>query len=237
MLGTLEKGINKLLGLCGLRLMRAQSHYSQRYWSKQQYLERSEFKYVLWLYEIYRQIRPVPGNIVEVGVAYGRNTILFSHLMQMHGETSFRSYYGFDTFDGYNDASLAEEPHLSEKAWKAVSVHDVHRRIRLAGEFDNYHLIEGDVLETLSKFLEKDPKFRAALLYIDCNAYAPAIGAMQMLKEFMSPGGVVCIDEKIPGAETRALSDFCAQNGLDLVTDDSPFSMPAYTRFPARIGE
>ena len=35
MLGTLEKGINKLLGLCGVGLTRAQSHYSQRYWSKQ----------------------------------------------------------------------------------------------------------------------------------------------------------------------------------------------------------
>jgi len=34
------------------------------YWGEQKYLEKNEFKYVLWMHEIYKKINTVPGHIV-----------------------------------------------------------------------------------------------------------------------------------------------------------------------------
>ena len=199
------------------------------YWEDQKYLEKTEFKYILWLYEVYKMIDTVPGHIVELGVAYGRNTIIFSHLMQMNNQDDVRKYVGFDTFDGFTDESLATNAHLSPKSWKGISVEDVKERIKKSGNFTNNTLIKGDLNITLAEYLKNNPNFRAALLYIDCNAYEPAINGMEMLKEFMSPGGIICIDEKQQGGETKALIKFCKDNDLKFMRNTNNFSIPAYT--------
>ena len=199
------------------------------YWEDQKYLEKTEFKYILWLYEVYKMIDTVPGHIVELGVAYGRNTIIFSHLMQMNNQDDVRKYVGFDTFDGYTEESLANNTHLSCKSWKGISVEDVKKRIKKSGNFTNHTLIKGDLNETLAEYLKNNPNFRAALLYVDCNAYEPAINGMEMLKDFMSPGGIICIDEKQQGGETKALIKFCKDNNLKFMRNANNFSIPAYT--------
>ncbi len=186
----------------------------------------------MWLYEVYKKINTVPGHIVELGVAYGRNTVLFSHLMRMHNEEDIRHYYGFDTFDGYNSDTLKNDSHLSPNAWKDISIEKVHKRIKKSGNFHNYTFIQGDIIKTLPEFLDANPNFRAALVYVDCNAYLPAIKSMELLKDYISPGGIICIDEKRQGGETRALVEFCKENNLQFMKDNSPFSIPAYTIIP-----
>ncbi len=203
--------------------------WESEYWAKQQYLEKSEFKYILWLYNTYRKIGRIPGHIVELGVAYGRNAILFNHLIAMHNETDLRKYFGFDTFDGYNSKSLAQDPNLSSESWKNISVSDVERRINKSTDHNNYSLIQGDILKTVPNFLKMNPNFRCALLYVDCNAYEPALQGMEFMKDFMSPGGVICIDEKKQGGETKALIEFCKRYNFIFQKDDSPISIPAYT--------
>ncbi len=199
------------------------------YWGEQRYLEKTEFKYVLWLYEIYKKIERVPGHIVELGVAYGRNTIIFSHLMHMHNEQDIRQYIGFDTFDGFTEESLKVDTHLSDNSWKDISIDNVKERIRKAGDFKNYSLIQGDLIQTTAEYVKQNPNLRISLLYVDCNAYLPALAGMRILKDYMTPGGIICIDEKKQGGETRALIEFCKENNLKFIKDASPFSMPAYT--------
>lgn len=221
--------LNRLINAVSRRIFNKGAQ-TPSYWDDQKYLERSEFKYVLWLYEIYKRIHEVPGHIVELGVAYGRNTIIFSHLMQMHNEQDIRKYIGFDTFDGYTDQTLATDKQLSSSAWKNISIEKIQQRISAAGNFNNYEFIKGDLNETLAEYLNQNPDFRAALLYVDCNAYQPALNGMRLIKDFMSPGGIVCIDEKRQGGETRALIEFCKENNLRFMKDTSPFSIPAYTK-------
>lgn len=199
-------------------------------WEDQRYLEKTEFKYILWIYEIYKKIANVPGHIVEFGVAYGRNTILFSHLIKMHNEQDIRRYYGFDTFDGYTKSSLLEDTHLSVNSWKNISLNKVKERIKISGNFENYELIKGDILKTLPVFLKNNPNFKAALVYVDCNAYTPSLEGMRLIKDYITPGGIICIDEKKQGGETKALIQFCKENNLKFIKDDSPFSIPAYTK-------
>ena len=49
----------------------------------------------------YLKIKNIPGHIAEIGVADGRNAILFGRLIKIHNDQSVRQYIGFDTFDGF----------------------------------------------------------------------------------------------------------------------------------------
>ena len=156
--------------------------------------------------------------------------------MCMNGEESVRNYYGFDTFDGYTKDDLRRSPHLSAEAWKETSLEFVRERIGLQKLSNVCRVFKGDIKEIGSDFVNSrqakfNPgKLRIALLYIDCNAYLPAKFSMDFFKEFMSPGGIVCIDEKLQGGETEALIEFCSENKLTFEKDEGPFAIPAYTR-------
>lgn len=200
------------------------------YWGEQRYLEKQEFKYILWLDRIYEKIQNTPGHIVELGVAYGRNAILFSHFIDMHNESDIRQYFGFDTFDGYTESTLASEKNLSGSNWKNIDTESVKDRVSMSKTRTKVHLKQGDIIETIPRFLKNNPNFKAALVYVDCNAYEPAIAALRALRPHLMPGAIVCMDEKKQGGETKALLEFCSENELDLVKDKSPFSIPAYTR-------
>ena len=201
------------------------------------YLEEEEFKYILWLDRVYSLIKETPGHIVEVGVARGRNSIIFGHLIKMSGESSTRRYYGFDTFSGYTEEDLKSNKHLSKGSFTNTSLEFVSERLQKTNLSSLCSLIKGDIRDTLPNFLHNTTtdrfqkgNFQAAMLYIDCNAYEPALHAMELFKPFMAPGGVICIDEKMQGGETKALTEFCRKYKLKYRKDDTPFSIPAYTR-------
>ena len=40
-----------------------------------------DLEYLLWISSLYGLISSVPGHIAEVGVADGRNTVMFGHLL------------------------------------------------------------------------------------------------------------------------------------------------------------
>lgn len=193
------------------------------------YLDKREFRYILWINSVYEKIRNIPGHVVELGVARGRNSILFANLIEMYGESHLRHYYGFDTFYGYAEEDLKRDKHLSADYWAELSSEFARGRISRAGFGKTCTLVEGDIMETLPDFLRKFPNFRASLVYVDCNAYRPSLFAMQQLKDFIVPGGVICIDELRQGGETQALIEFCREHGLEYRKDESPFTVPAYT--------
>lgn len=200
------------------------------------YLDQKEFRYVLWLDRTYRLIENVPGHIVEVGVARGRNAVLFGHMMRLNGDDQVRHYFGFDTFAGYAEDDLRRSPHLSNEEWKSTTLRFVIERLVQAKLSDICHVYQGDIKFVAESFVNSRQKLfnpgklRIALLYIDCNAYVPAKFSMDFFKKYMSPGGVICIDEKLQGGETEALIEFCQENGFQYRKDSGPFAMPAYTR-------
>ena len=79
-----------------------------------------DLEYLLWISNLYLQVVNIPGHIAEVGVANGRNTILFARLIQMYGDSSVRQYLGFDTFDGFTENDLERDEHLvkNNNRWK-----------------------------------------------------------------------------------------------------------------------
>ena len=224
----MKKALKILASKFGYKVERVKSDTAD-YYHKQQYLESNEFKYILWLDRVYQKIERVPGVIVELGVAYGRNAIIFSKLADGYGQGDTRKYYGFDTFSGYTEYSLLQDEHLSSKTWKQNSKEKVISRLARADVLRKCELIEGDISKEVPKFAKRNKNLKIALLYVDCNAYQPAIDGLRALFPFMVPGSVICVDEKLPGSETRALYDFCEEAGLRVCRDAGSFAVPAYT--------
>ena len=50
------------------------------------------------------------------------------------------------------------------------------------------------------------------MLYIDCNAYLPAITALQACQKYLSVGSLIVVDEHTIGRETQAFDEFCSTN-------------------------
>lgn len=197
------------------------------------YLLKREWQYILTLDRVFAMIAGVPGHIVEVGVARGRNAILFGHMI--NAAETWRHYYGFDTFAGYTADDLSSSPQLSAHTWQDSSRQAVEARIKAVGLSKTCHLYEGDIRDTGPAFLaDKAPghsagHFRCALLYVDCNAKGAALAAMRIFHPHMSPEAIICVDEHTQGGETEALMEFCAEAGLTVRAGQGPFAVPAYT--------
>jgi len=182
-----------------------------------------ELEYLLWISNIYLRIKNIPGHIAEIGVADGRNAILFGRIIKMHNDQFIRQYIGFDTFEGFIDRDLTRDNHLDKISWKNNSRKRVLERC-----YDNNvgHLVEifeGDASKIVPNILKnhrgykfQKGKAKFALLYIDCNAYIPALDSMEHFLPYMVPGGFIVIDEKTQGGETEAILEFAKKNSLKL---------------------
>ena len=170
-------------------------------------------------------MRSIPGHIAEVGVACGRNAIIFGRLIKIFGDSSLRQYIGFDTFDGFTETDLLRDKHLAgeNNRWKVFSKSEVLKRCAVNGVTDLVELFEGDASIEVPRILAKHKgkkfqpnKARFALVYIDCNGYNAALKSMQSFLPYMVPGSIFAIDEKLQGGETEAMIDFAKSNKLTI---------------------
>ena len=180
-----------------------------------------DLEYLLWISNLYLKIKYIPGHIAEIGVADGRNTVLFGRLIKIHNDQSVRQYIGFDTFDGFTNNDLIRDNYLDETRWKDNSRNSVLKRCQDNDVEELVEIFEGDALNLVPNVLKdhKGKKFQKgkakfALLYIDCNAYIPAIKSMENFLPHMVPGGFIVIDEKLQGSETEAILDFAKKQNL-----------------------
>jgi len=76
-------------------------------------------------------------------------------------------------------------------------------------------VVQGDMLETVPRYLEENPETVVALAYFDCDLYEPTRAAFQAIRPYLTTGSIVAFDElahpKWPG-ETSAIRELI---GLD----------------------
>ena len=60
---------------------------------------------------------------------------------------------------------------------------------------DRLKLVEGDIEQTIPKFLEDNPGFRASLIYVDVDLERPTYHALKGLWDRLLPGGYILFDE------------------------------------------
>lgn len=164
----------------------------------------------LYFKDMVEQVRGVEGDIVECGVSIGHGALLFTLFSDYIGVP--RSYYGFDSFEGFPDPVEKDEttPIKGTGFWAnpPETVLKVLRDGRLSEETirDRIRLVKGWFDHTLPRY-----EGNIALLHLDCDLYESYKLALNVLYDKVRTGGVIMFDEygdtRWPGA-TKAIDEF-----------------------------
>jgi hypothetical protein len=181
---------------------------------------------IAFLDALYREILPVHGVIMELGVRYGRDLAIFDGLRQLHEPLNYgRKIIGFDTFTGFpsvhakdGDYALAEVGGLDTGEDYDRYLEDVLAAREQLAPYEHmrkFEIVKGDASATLADYLERNPQTIVALAYFDFDIYQPTKDCLELLRPHLTRGSVLAFDElncaDFPG-ETLAVKEVL---GLD----------------------
>lgn len=172
------------------------------------YVRRQHLTRFLAHYELFKMALDLPGCFVEIGVYRGSSFLTWHKLMETFCATDRRrKVFGFDHFQGLTDFNAkdgAMDPRdgkmpggfeTSDVRGEILELIDVHNQDNLIPGVARSHLVEGDVKESLPRFLEENPGLRISLLHLDADLYEPTRAALEHLFPLVVNGGVVVFDE------------------------------------------
>jgi hypothetical protein len=185
-------------------------------------------------FELYKSIVNVPGHVVECGVYKGASLIRFATFREVLESPYSRKIIAFDAFgkfpeplDDARDSVFVKD--FEKAGGDGISLAEL-RRVFEHKAFNNYELIEGDVADTVPRYLYEHPELKVALLHIDVDVHKPTVVILEHLYERVVRGGLVVFDDfgTVTG-ETRAIDEFFV--GKDVTINKLPIShIPAYLR-------
>jgi hypothetical protein len=157
---------------------------------------------LLWRHKFFEMVKDLPGDVVEVGVFKGSGLATFQKFFEIFYPNSIRKVIGFDIFNGA--ATLESDPLADAEEMKKIyarvsadelSLEAVKTRLASMNLSNEIILVDGDVQQTLPKFVEENPGFRVSLLYIDVDIERPTYLALKHLWNRIVTGGVIVFDE------------------------------------------
>jgi hypothetical protein len=186
------------------------------------FITRQDFSLLLARYDIFRQVLPVKGSVVECGVYYGNGLMTWAHLSAALEPTNYnRRILGFDTFSGNCGSSEKDVPgrdslegRLPQAAYvvdsedelqRCISIHDGNRFL---SHIPKVELIRGDICQTVPRYVEENPQLLVSLLSLSVNLYEPTKTALRHLLPRMSRGSIIALhtlNEAFYPGVTRAL--------------------------------
>lgn len=171
------------------------------------FLRRHQMLDLLSMDALYRMVLDVPGIIVEFGVRYGRHLGTFVALRGVYEPYNpLRHIIGFDTFTGFPEIADVDRvgPTAYPGRFAVPSDYPAYLREVLeaheVGEFFGHvtqrsRIVEGDVRETLPRYLEENPHTVVALAYFDMDLYEPSRAALAAIRPYLTRGSVLAFDE------------------------------------------
>lgn len=186
----------------------------------------------LALYEIFKHIESVHGDIVQCGVNWGGSLFAFAQFSTVMEPINLqRRIIGFDTFSGFTGIDKKDidgaNAHSEQRAGgyaadceqellENVGIFDSNRFL---GHIPKISLVSGDACKTIPDYLERNPQLVVALLHLDFDVYEPTRVALQTLVSCMPRGGVIVFDELNHGAwpgETVAVKEVLGLDRLEI---------------------
>lgn len=172
------------------------------------YSRRIFLKRFLSHYEFFRMTIDLPGDIVELGVYRGASLMAWANFLeirnmgdrqkQVFGFDNFTGFTSLDKKDGKQDTRVGKQlSGFNSDIFKgaledAISIFDKDRFIPYK---PRVILVEGNIEETVPRFVEENPGLRISLLHFDCDMYNPTKTGLEYLWPLVVPGGVVLFDE------------------------------------------
>ncbi|MHC8508101.1 MAG: TylF/MycF/NovP-related O-methyltransferase [Rhodospirillales bacterium] len=199
--------------------------------------DNSRLMHVLSHYELYKSTSGLPGDVIECGVFKAVSLIRWASFRRALETDSSRKIIGFDVFGPFPGENLTskEDVELAETFnnddGEALTV-DEFRSVMERKGFQNIQAVEGNIFQTLPKYLEDNPQTRVSLLHLDMDVKPPTEFALNLLWDRMVPGGLILADDYngLAGA-TDAFQEFAQARGLAL---EKPLfdQKPAFIRVP-----
>jgi len=169
------------------------------------YVRRRHLKRFLTLYEIFKQVLPVKGSVIDCGVFRGFSLMAWAKLSaSLEPENFSRRIYGFDTFEGFPSVHEFDQVDFKTTSIGELSANSYDELMQLIGEFDadrylghipKIELIKGDMTKTIPAFVDQNRHLVVSLLFLDSDLYEPTKAALECFRPRMPAGAVIAFDE------------------------------------------
>lgn len=174
--------------------------------------------------ELFLKTLDIPGDIAELGVFRGMGLFTWANFLESYcigdrtkmvfGFDNWKGFTSFETEDGEVKASAGKviggfnPEKYYEELKSAIEIFDTDRFIPWK---DRIKLIDGQIENTVPKFLDENPGVRFSLVHFDCDLYRPTKAALEAIWPKVTRGGLIIFDEYSmhdwPG-ETQAVDEF-----------------------------
>ncbi|MCK4827636.1 dTDP-6-deoxy-L-hexose 3-O-methyltransferase, partial [bacterium] len=133
----------------------------------------------------------------------------------------------FPEQDDANDREFIEK--FEGEAGCGISIDELKEVLSAKG-FENYELIQGDIVHTIPEYLGNHPELKISLLHIDVDVYKPTVVILDHLFDKIVSGGLVVFDDfGTVAGETKAIDEFFTEK--DGAIEKLPIShIPSYLR-------
>jgi O-methyltransferase len=163
-----------------------------------------------------RSCLALPGDYVECGVYCGDMTWMITETVDLRG--AGKAFYLYDTFAGFDpkyssEADFPESPQFFNIAMSAYKVSNLDVRVRDRFATKPYVVI---VKGTVPDVLYVVAPTKIAFLHLDMNSPAAERGALDVLFDRVSPGGIVVFDDygwTLFGKQKHEADAFAASRG------------------------
>jgi hypothetical protein len=187
------RGTNRATSLFGLKVVRANL------------LSEEWFKKLAYFARLLERTKDVEGDVVECGVAAGKNLAIIASLVRSSGQD--RCVWGFDSWTPPPPRTADEWRAAPKVAFSGATIGEVRLRLEQMGfdDLSGIRLVKGDLAETLPK-----APARISLVHIDLFTQELYRICLENLWPRLEPGGIVSLGGHRPEI-TKALEEFLAQ--------------------------
>lgn len=168
------------------------------------------------LYDIYKRIVKIKGDIIECGVFKGVSLTKIMTFRKFLDQNIDRKVYGFDVFGKFPRPHLAKDK-IFLKSWEktagdGIDIKELKKYLKKK-KFKNFKLIKGDVTKTIPSFIKKNENLKIALLHLDMDVYEGTKCAFEYLAGKVVKNGIILIDDyKVVHGATKATKEYLKKN-------------------------
>lgn len=215
----------------GLKISNAWDYENGFYWFSPKY----RLNKIIAHYELYKTIVNIPGDVFELGIYKGASLIRFASYRDALENDFSRKIIGFDAFGEFPKNKLEVQDDLEFiEGFEGAGGHGLEKKevfnILKEKGFDNFELVEGNVFDTLPKYLAENPETRLAMVHLDMDVQEPTDFALELLYDRVVPGGIILFDDynEVAGA-TISVDKFISKHHLKIEKLQF-YAIPAYIR-------
>ena len=162
----------------------------------------------------------IPGDFVECGVFEGDMSWVVTEMFNLDGAQ--KTFYLFDTFEGFapqysSSADFPEAPEFLDRAHASYSRSGLCEAVQRRFSGKPYVKVTRGVVPDILRTIAPGT---IAYLHLDMNSPGPEIGALDLLFDRVSPGGVIILDDYgwvLHRRQKEAEDRFMSARGYDIL--------------------